>query len=169
MPREISIEMPFAMGAATFWALRMDRNFDVFCAHHDKMNYHPESNEMTVDGEGLVYVQQRNRLQMKENPVPKSVRGMVGSGDDFSDRVHYRFHRDAYDEAHPFRYTTEFPVLSDRIKVEGRQWLVPISDTACTFRAVIQLSILISGVGGAAERAVEKNMRSAYNELAGGK
>ena len=31
MPREISIEMPFAMGAAAFWALRMDRNFDVFC------------------------------------------------------------------------------------------------------------------------------------------
>ena len=31
MPRDISIEMPFAMGAAAFWALRMDRNFDVFC------------------------------------------------------------------------------------------------------------------------------------------
>ena len=59
---------------------------------------------------------------MKENPVPKSVRSMVGSGDDFSYRVHYRFHRDAFDEAHPFRYTTEFPVLSERIKVEGRQW-----------------------------------------------
>ena len=27
---------------------------------------------------------------MKENPVPKSVRSMVGSGDDFSYRVHYR-------------------------------------------------------------------------------
>jgi len=220
MPREISIEMPFAMGAEEFWALRMDRNFDVFCgardqprlqpyrhtdprvpltchaaplpplsrhaahtrlpptrallypAHHDKMNYHPESNEVTIDAEGLVYVQQRNRLQarwhastgpgprllslttsllsvlqMKENPVPKSVRSMVGSGDDFSYRVHYRFHRDAFDEAHPFRYTTEFPVLSERIKVEGRQWLVPISPRACTFRAVIQLSILVSGEG----------------------
>ena len=54
--------------------------------------------------------------------MPKSVRSMVGSGDDFSYRVHYRFHRDAFDEAHPFRYTTEFPVLSERIKVEGRQW-----------------------------------------------
>ena len=32
-------------------------------AHHDKMNYHPESNEVTIDAEGLVYVQQRNRLQ----------------------------------------------------------------------------------------------------------
>ena len=31
MPREISIEMPFAMGAEDFWALRMDRNFDAFC------------------------------------------------------------------------------------------------------------------------------------------
>ena len=51
--------------------------------------------------------------------MPKSVRGMVGSGDDFSYRVHYRFHRDAFDETHPFCYTTEFPVLSDRIKVEG--------------------------------------------------
>ena len=27
------------------------------------MNYHPESNEVTIDAEGLVYVQQRNRLQ----------------------------------------------------------------------------------------------------------
>ena len=79
--------------------------------------------------------------------MPKSVRSMVGSGDDFSYRVHYRFHRDAFDEAHPFRYTTEFPVLSERIKVEGRQWLVPISPRACTFRAVIQLSILVSGEG----------------------
>ena len=99
--------------------------------------------------------------------MPKSVRSMVGSGDDFSYRVHYRFHRDAFDEAHPFRYTTEFPVLSERIKVEGRQWLIPVSPRACTFRAVIQLSILVSGVGGAAERAVEKSMRAAYAELAG--
>ena len=92
MPREISIDFPFPMGAEAFWALRMDRNFDVYCAHHDKMNYHPESHELSYDSEGLLYVQQYNRLQMKENPVPKSVRGMLGSGDDFSYRVHYRFH-----------------------------------------------------------------------------
>ena len=49
---------------------------------------------------------------------------------------------DRFDEAHPYRYTTEFPVLTDRIKVEGRQWLEPTSATTCTFRAVIQLSIL---------------------------
>ena len=36
MPREISIEMPFAMGAEEFWALRMDRNFDVFCGARDQ-------------------------------------------------------------------------------------------------------------------------------------
>ena len=29
------------------------------------MNYHPESNEVTIDAEGLVYVQQRNRLQAR--------------------------------------------------------------------------------------------------------
>ena len=77
---------------------------------------------------------------MKENPVPKSVRSMVGSGDDFSYRVHYRFHRDAFDEAHPFRYTTEFPVLSERIKVlnSASPYLTPlerhglVSKMACT-------------------------------------
>ena len=35
----------------------------LYPAHHDKMNYHPESNEVTIDAEGLVYVQQHNRLQ----------------------------------------------------------------------------------------------------------
>ena len=219
MPREISIEMPFAMGAADFWALRMDRNFDVFCGACDPPRLRPhrytdppvarclpyapshaaqpprtshasashpcpslpstprqdelppgvERGDDRRRGSGVCAAAQPaageltrehrprpsfpdpdhdpNPPQMKENPVPKSVRSMVGSGDDFSYRVHYRFHRDAFDEAHPFRYTTEFPVLSERIKVEGRQWLVPISPTACTFRAVVHLSILISGEG----------------------
>ena len=31
------------------------------------MNYHPESNEVTIDAEGLVYVQQRNRLQARSH------------------------------------------------------------------------------------------------------
>ena len=41
MPREISIEMPFAMGAEDFWALRMDRNFDVFCGACDQPRLRP--------------------------------------------------------------------------------------------------------------------------------
>ena len=41
MPREISIEMPFAMGAEDFWALRMDRNFDVFCGARHQPRLRP--------------------------------------------------------------------------------------------------------------------------------
>ena len=92
--REIVIEMPFPMSAEAFWALRMDRSFDEYCARLDKQVFHPEADNLSEDSEGLVFVQQRCRLQMKENPVPKSVRGMLGSGDDFSYRVHYSFHRD---------------------------------------------------------------------------
>ena len=42
------------------------------------MNYHPESNEVTIDAEGLVYVQQRNRLQARwrarTGPGPRFLR-----------------------------------------------------------------------------------------------
>jgi hypothetical protein len=140
MPREISITMTMNTPAEAFWALRMDRGFDAFCAQLDSQILHLEPDELSTDAEGLVHVEQRCRLQMRENPVPASVRRMVACPDEFSYRMCYSFHRDAFDAEHPFRYTTEFPVLTDRIKVAGRQWLEPISASCCRFRAVIQLS-----------------------------
>ena len=42
------------MGAAEYWALRMDTNFDRFCARQDKSHFELNSLEETTDSQGAL-------------------------------------------------------------------------------------------------------------------
>ena len=165
MPREIALTLECPLSAEGFWALRMDRGFDDYCARLDSQLCISEPDAVVTDAEGLVFIERLCLLQMKQNPIPPSVRRMIGSPDEFAYRVTCAFHRDRFDADHPYCYSTQFPVMTSRIKVEGKQWLEPVSATACKIHVSAKLSILISGVGGAAERGVEKSMRAAYKDL----
>ena len=48
---------------------------------------------------------------------------------------------------HPYRYSTEFPVLTDRIAVDGTQWCEEISDHRCRLHVHVTINVQLRGLG----------------------
>jgi hypothetical protein len=65
------------MAAADFWALRMDQNFDVFCARFDNTDMEVLSRrEEQSNGQTLQVIE--SLLLYRENPVPATFQHMFG-------------------------------------------------------------------------------------------
>ena len=118
-----------------------------------------------VDADGLELMSRSSRLAFIESPLPASVQKLWGRSD-IAFTVRACFHKHVYDRAHPYTYSTEFPVMSDRISVEGAQWCEPISPHRCRLCARVSVSVRIVGVGGQIEKSIERGMRDAYATVA---
>ena len=166
MPRVIQTGYVCNMAAEDFWALRQDVGFDEHIAAVDKQTAEWLSNEPFVDAEGNGQVRRTTRLAYKENPIPKSVRSMVGDGE-FAFKVTSSMWTHLYDEAHPMSFKTGLPVFSDRISIEGIQWCEPISATQCKLCARVNVSVKVTGLSGQIEKTIEKGSKDAYAALPG--
>ena len=102
------------MSAEEFWSLRCDLGFDKYLAAVEKQNAEWQLNDEFRDAEGNRQLRRTAKLIYKENPVPKSVRSMVGDGD-FMFTVQSTFWPDLCDEAHPMAFKTILPFFSDSI------------------------------------------------------
>ena len=63
------------------------------------------------------------------------------------------------------RYRAIYPVFTDRIHVNGRQWVEPMTTTSCRLHACIQVKVDIAIIGGTTERWIEQMVRQAYVDL----
>ena len=163
MVREFSVKLACPLSAEAFWALRSDTGFDEYFAKLDKQDFTLIENDLTEDADGEPYLKRKLKLALHDNPVPASVQRMTGiASDGFAFRVRSSFHPNKYDEAHPYTYQTIFPVLTEKITVMGLQWCVPLGEEACELHGAIKVSVAMPGLGGTAERAIEKSMKAAY-------
>ena len=63
------------------------------------------------------------------------------------------------------RYRAVYPVFTDRIHVNGQQWVEYVSATRCWLHARIKVKVEIAIVGGTLERWIEGLVRQAYDDL----
>lgn len=152
------------MSAEEFWGLRVDLGFDKYLAAVEKQNAEWQLNDEFRDAEGNRQLRRTAKLIYKENPVPKSVRSMVGDGD-FMFTVQSTFWPDLCDEAHPMAFKTILPFFSDRISIEGLQWAEPVSATQCRMCARVDIKVRVTGISSQVEKAIEKGCKDAYAAL----
>ena len=98
MPRQIECKHLCEMSVEEFWALRLDVGFDKHIAEEGKQNCDWSLNEEFKDAEGNRQIRRTAKTTYKENPVPKSVRNMVGDGE-FAFTVRSTFWPELFDEA----------------------------------------------------------------------
>ena len=129
------------VSADGFWSLRMDTGFDRFIAEGDKQIWSLLSEaEEPAGADGAVAMRRHTKLNFKENPVPSWLRGALGGGSDFSFKVTAHFYPTLYDEAHPYAYSTAFPVLADAISVVGKQWALAAGPNRCRLVSRVEVS-----------------------------
>ena len=130
------------LSAEEFWWLRMDVGFDLYMA-----NARDGGCEVLELNEGTEKVERVTLLTYQENPIPPSLRGMLGATE-FSFKVKAHWHKHKYDAEHGMTFTSEPPVFADRIKVGGRQWLEVVGPRQCRIQQQTNVSVKIFGVGG---------------------
>ena len=140
------------LSAEEFWGLRMDVGFDLFMANARSGGC--EVLELKEQGESVT---RTTLLTYQENPIPPSLRGMLGANE-FSCKVKARWSRHKFEAGHGMAFTSEPPVFADRIKVGGTQWLEPVSATQCRVLQQTDVSVKIFGVGGQVEAALSQQI-----------
>ena len=154
------------VSADDFWSLRMDTGFDRFIAEGDKQIWSLLSEaEEPAGADGAVAMRRHTKLNFKENPVPSWLRGALGGGSDFSFKVTAHFYPTLYDEAHPYAYSTAFPVLADAISVVGKQWALAAGPNRCRLVSRVEVSVALTGLGGSIEKLIERGVKDAYKAL----
>ena len=115
--------------AEQFWQLRTDLEFDRYLARIEKQTFKLVSLEEATE-EGKLVISRTSHIVYEENPIPSSLRGIMGKAP-FAFTISGKWHRDLYDEEHGLTFTSTPSVLADRISVAGRQWVESISPTQC--------------------------------------
>lgn len=147
------------MSAEEFWALRMDLGFDQFQADERNGGFKVLEN-VVVDGR----VSRTTVLTFKENPIPPRFRSYLGA-DEFSFKVRAKWHETMYDEKNRMSYTSEPPVMKDKITVSGEQWVEPISDMQCRVVQTASIGVAIFGLGSSVEDSLIKQTEQSSGQL----
>ena len=159
---EFSVDIP--LPARQYWALRLDDGFDAFCARADGCFIQPVSFARSTDANGLARCVAESRLVYEENPVPASLRHMLGT-ETFAFVSRSAWYADRFDAAHPAEFDSTPPVLKDRISVRGRCWLEERSPAACRHVYRVEVDVRVFGLGSMAELAIERRLEANYARL----
>ena len=161
--RVIQVSTQVQMAADEFWALRLDQNYDDFCAQCDDVTFQLLSRRQEVcDGQTLEFIE--CLLLYNENPVPAAFQHMLGS-QQFGFKYSAKWYRDLHDQKHPCTFVSEPLVMKDRISVRGQSWLVPISKQACEVCYHQEVNVRVFGMGSVVEQVVEQRMRESLAKL----
>lgn len=78
---------------------------------------------------------------------------MAGAGaQQFGFKCSTSWNRDKYDQDHPCTFTSEPPIMKDKITVKGRSWLVPTGPTTCDAWYYEEINVRVIGVGSKLEQ-----------------
>ena len=119
--RDLVTRHPCPCSVEAFWGLREDPNWDHYNAEIDGQIFTTTNKEEKVDAKtGSVMVVRAHQLKSKVNPIPKALRGMLGS-DEFKIVVDAQWHKLRYSWEEAMSLSVRPPVFPDRIKIRGWQ------------------------------------------------
>ena len=159
MPKSMRVETLCDLPAEVLWSLKLDTEFEQFQA--DRRN----GGFQVLEHTAINSIHERTTLlTFKENPIPPRFRSMLGASD-FSFRVSSRWHEARHDEAHAMTFVSEPPVMPDRIKVSGGQWVEAVSPTQCRIIQKGTVAVNVFGLGGQVEAALIAQMQQNSGEM----
>ena len=139
MVRAIETASVCDCSAEVFWQLRMDVGFDEYLAKLEKQHFKVLS--LSEEAEhGEVVVDRTTSIAYQENPIPSSLRGVLGK--EFSFTIKGRWHRDLYDKDMREEVQDEtgggYKKLLYFILTAPDAYIADIIDMACNEAAILE-------------------------------
>lgn len=149
-----------AVPPAECWSLRDDDGFEQYSAGREGNTF--KTTSRTVDEEGVVT--RVASVTAEKNPIPSSLRKMLGCVDGFTFVITEKWHPDRFDAANPMTFVTTPAVFPDRIFVNGSQWVEPNVKTggSTLFYSLTVKVKNMNAVGPALARGISSGTFAAY-------
>ena len=114
MTRSSTYSACVPLPADTFWALRLDTNFDRFCAAAEGCSFALLSLSRSTAADGAPIVAIETELIANESPLPSALQSLLGAKR-FALLSRARWHVDRHDRAHAASFDSSPRILGDRI------------------------------------------------------
>jgi hypothetical protein len=154
MPVNMRSTTPMQVPAAAYWALRLDRGFDLFCAEADGSEYtcHSETEDEDENGDTVVIIE--STTTYARSTVPGPILSLLPKDEPF--RIWSRFHfwSDLFDKDHLATFETRPSILSGKLVVSGDVWCESTTEGACQLHTHHCVSCKVFGIGGVVEAAI---------------
>ena len=161
--RELVTRHPCPCSVEDFWGLRDDPAWDQYNAELDSQIFTVISKEEVLDPTlSAKKVIRTHQLKAKVNPIPKAIRGMLGS-DEFKVVVEAEWYKLRYAKEEAMTLSVRPPVFASKISIKGMQWAERVDGQNCNLCTQMTISCKIpAGVGSQVEKGTEKGMKAAY-------
>ena len=160
----VRVELP----AAEYWALRLDPNFDAFCASRDGSVYELVSLSRWRDSAtGDEHARAVSSLTSEESAaaLPASVLNALNASRLVLDCT-ATWNTARYDRAHPAIFETRPRVKSARIEFAGENWLTGLDNgRACECAYAVRIDARVPILGRLIETLVERRIRESHGHL----
>ena len=157
--------MVVPLPAADFWALRLDENFDRFCADAEKCSFAQLSISRHSATNGAALVTTETELTAEDNPLPSALQSLVG-GKRFSLLSKSTWYPDHHDRAHAGKFVTAPRLLSQRVSTRGETWLEPAATSdSCTVRYRVEIEAKLVALSHVLESTLDKRIRESHERL----
>lgn len=155
-----------------FMALQIDESFDQAMAALEDCVLQTPTQEMSREESGEQVLKQTSHLELKSNPVPPLLRGILGSQMNELVSGKITLEQTVYprraSEGHAKATRTLLPgSLKEVIQVESQQWIERLSDTECVLLSRHTIECTLFGIAGPIEMAIENGIRENYDKLPG--
>lgn len=154
------------ISAAKYWSLSQDEKFRNHASELDG-NRLTTLNFTSNEVQGKSYVTRVSKITARQNPVPVAIRRIGGLGDEFFFVITESFWPETTDREHRLTFSTEPPVLANRISVTGSHWAEDKGDGTCTLNWELHISARIVGVGQTIAKGIQTGTVEAYSKVPG--
>ena len=152
------------MPAEEFWALRLDTNYDRFCASEEKCTFTLHSLDHGTDDDGCPTVSCESEITADESPLPSAVQVLLGARK-FAFVTKQHWWPGLHDQAHAATFDSSPRPMGQRVALHGKTWVEAVSPTSC--RAFYRVDIVVKLVGFShlLEQGLEKRIKTSYSKL----
>ena len=151
-----------ALTPAAYWALRDDIRYCQYVASAgDPPTTSLELSCTEADG----VVTRISAITAVKNPIPYALRGMLGCKQGFTFKITETWQRGAWDADRSMTFSTEPPVMADRISVYGAQWVEALPGGGSRLWFDLTVDCAVKGVGAAVARGIADGSLNAYSQL----
>tara|TARA_B110001452_G_scaffold196649_1_gene166660 strand:+ start:264 stop:1205 length:942 start_codon:yes stop_codon:yes gene_type:complete len=161
MPRTLVSKIPWKLSAAETWRLRSDFEVETYVATKGGRKVTRVEERVENGGRCEERVHRVVDCEMLGENLGKTMRHVV-KAEDLMSRVTASWYTHRHDEAHPAEFSVEVLKLKDKVKIVGQQWVEEQTMDTCILYTRVKIEVLVFGLGGLAESAIEKDMKIAH-------
>ena len=145
-----------------YWSLRDDERYHDFLQSAVDPPVTASVISREEDEDGLIT--RVAEVTPVKNPIPYSLRSMLGCRNGFTFRITEKWRRDKFDGDHPMTFVTEPPVMRERISVSGSQW-VEAHGTGSKLHFMLSIKCRVKGVGHMIGKGIAEGSLASYKQL----